>query len=387
MTPPTRRALPSRGEPHYDAPVVRLGRWRLLLFVGGLSASAPSCTGDDTVGVDRPDPFAPSVAWPTGLPARALAVVDGASSDVALAFQLDNRVGLLDVADGDLLPTAAQVGVSPIAICALDVDGDGSLELATANAGDATLCLLGRADTGLAHLATAELALRPKHVCSADLDQDGRDEAIVTVGLQGEADQGIEVWRHGAAGLELVGPRWTVEDAFAATTGDVDGDGDLDVIAVLTAVDEVAWATNDGRGHLSEAGRASVCTAPRAAAMADDGIAVACRDGLALVHGDVVSRVPVEGNLYDLAAGDFDSDGRTDLAAVDLTHDSVLVFFARADGGWSPPTKHPVGGDPVALAAADLGGDDDLDLVVSAFATRTVDVLENRLVRQERNSP
>jgi hypothetical protein len=341
-------------------------------------------TPPDDVAVE---PFAPRVVWPTGLAARALAVLDGSSGEVALAFQLQNEVGLLDLVGGDLVPAAVGVGEGPMAIAALDADGDGALELATANSGDGTVSLVGRAGAVLEVRATGVPAARPKHVCGADLDGDGRQEVIVTVGLDGDAGAaGIEVWRLADAGLSAVGSGWALEGAFAATNGDVDGDGDLDVIAVLPETDEVAWAVNDGAGGLRPTGRAPVCRTPRAAAMLDERIAVACHGGLALVRPETrqVELVPYDGNVYDLVAGDFDRDGSTDLAAVDLAHDAVVLWRGRAEEGLGVPSLRPVGRDPVALVATDLGADGDLDLVVSAFATRTVDVLENRLASDER---
>ncbi|MBI2896639.1 MAG: VCBS repeat-containing protein [Deltaproteobacteria bacterium] len=342
-----------------------------LIALGALCAACGSANDPE------PGPFAPSRVLPTGIGARALAALDGPASEVALLFQLDNRVGLIDAADGDLNPVAGEVGVSPLAIAALDTDADGTMELATANAGDSTLSLLGRSEAGLALLASASPSLRPKHVSGADLDGDGRAEVVATVGFDSEPGAGIEVWRRGDAGLELAGPRWPIEGAFAAVTGDVDGDGDLDVIAVIPSASEIAWAANDGRGRLTEAGRIEVCEAPRAAAMAGDRIAVACQGGLGLVRGEAVETIPIDGNLYDVVAGDFDADGSPDVAAVDMTNDAVLVFLAGS--GRASPIEVPVGLDPVALVASDLGGDGDVDLIVSAFATRTVDVLENDL--------
>lgn len=340
--------------------------------------------------------FAPRVGWPTGLAARALAVVDADGAEVALAFSLEGQVGLLDAADGDLNPWAAEVGASPISLAALG-DGSGGLQLASANAGDATLTLLAReppegdpSPAGLEARATASLELRPKHVCAADLDGDGRDEAIVTLGLEGEAHAGVEVWRTEGDALVSGGPRWTIAGAFSTGAGDVDGDGAVDVIAVLPSLGAIAWASVDANGGLAERGRAAVCDSPRAAAVLGDHIAVACRDGLALVRvaeTPEVERVPVAGNLYDLVASDVDGDGSADLAAVDVDGDAVLVFLARADGGLSAPTLHPVGIDPIALVAADLGGDGDVDLVVSAFGSRTIDVLENSSASHERTSP
>lgn len=357
-----------------------------MVLSGAVALAAAACGDHEAAPTE---PFAARRVWPTGLPARALAVLDADSGTIALAFQLQGEVGLLDAEDGALEPAAAPVGEGPMAIAAVDADGDGPRELATANAGDGTLSLVGQAAQGLEVLATEELAAPPKHVCGADLDGDERQELVVTVGLAGDgADVAVEVWRWTGVDLEAVGAPWPLDGAFATVTGDLDDDGDPDVIAILQQSDEVAWALNDGAGALTPAGRAGVCRVPRAATLLDGRVAVACRDGLALVRtvdGDV-TLVPYDGTAYDLVAGDFDGDGRDDLAAVDVTHDAVALFRGRDDGGLSAPTLRPVGDDPVALVAADLGADGDLDLVVSAFATRTVDVLENLLDPDERTS-
>jgi len=368
--------------------VVAPGSWQGLVLTWVALTGTAACVEPP----DEPvDPFAPTVSWSTGLGARALAVLDEAKAEVALAFPLDDAVGVLDTVGGVFVASAVEVGEDPLALAALDTDADGRRELATANAGDGTLSLVGEAPAGLAVLATARLAEPPKHVAGADLDGDGRQELIVTVGLDDPADSAIEVWRRTAGGLEPVEPSWPLPDAFASAAGDVDGDGDLDVVAVLPGTDEVAWSLNDGAGHLTPAGRVSVCRAPRAAAMLGDEIAVACAEGLARIDPTAPSPaallVPFDGNAYDIATGDFDDDGRADLAVVDLAHDMVALWFGLPGRRLSAPVLHPVGTDPIALVAADLGADGDLDLIVSAFATRTIDVLENRLASDERTSP
>jgi len=357
-------------------------------------------------GASSPDPFAASVEVPTQMPARAFAVLDDRAPRIALLFPPGATVGVLDADGGRLDPAVAAVGASPIAMAALDADGDGRRAVVTASVGDSSLALLAPGENGLVLRATATLPLAPKHVCAADLDGDGRDEAVVTVGRLGEATA-VEPWRAAGGVLEPAGSRWPIDAVFATAAGDLDADGDVDVVAVRTSAGGIAWASNDGAGRLDEVARVSVCAAPRAAVVvagagagsdtgdiagagSDTGetagaisrIAVACDDGLALVTGADVDRLPVDGNVYDVAAGDFDRDGRTDLAAADLTADAVAVLRGLDGGGWSRPSMNPVGADPIAIAAADLGGDLDLDLVVLAFGGRTIDLLENVLAQQ-----
>jgi len=65
-----------------------------------------------------------------------------------------------------------------------------------------------------------------------------------------------------------------------------------------------------------------------------------------------------------VVAGDFNNDGKLDLAAVQLTNGSQVVFLpGNGDGTFGTPTVFQVGIGPWKLAAADFNGDGNLDLV------------------------
>lgn len=76
----------------------------------------------------------------------------------------------------------------------------------------------------------------------------------------------------------------------------------------------------------------------------------------------------------DVAAGDFDGDGRMDLVVAASGANSVLVFTQTAAGAFNAPLAYAVGGDPQAVAAVDLDGNGRTDLAVATTAN-TVSVL------------
>ncbi len=64
------------------------------------------------------------------------------------------------------------------------------------------------------------------------------------------------------------------------------------------------------------------------------------------------------------ALGDLNSDGRTDIVAVNYTSNDMSVFLGDGKSGFSKPTLFPVGFEPKAVALRDVTGDGALDAVV-----------------------
>lgn len=73
-------------------------------------------------------------------------------------------------------------------------------------------------------------------------------------------------------------------------------------------------------------------------------------------------------NPISLAVGDFNNSGKPGLAVVDHEQDNVFIFFGNGDGTFTPSTAsvNTQGVNPTTLAVADLTGDGNLDLAVSA---------------------
>lgn len=67
-----------------------------------------------------------------------------------------------------------------------------------------------------------------------------------------------------------------------------------------------------------------------------------------------------------LAAGDFNGDGKIDLAVVNESSNTLSVLLGKGDGGFVPAGTYNLGFDPWFVAASDFNGDGKVDLVVVA---------------------
>jgi hypothetical protein len=67
---------------------------------------------------------------------------------------------------------------------------------------------------------------------------------------------------------------------------------------------------------------------------------------------------------FDLTAADFNGDGKLDLAATDPTNNQVEIFLGNGDGTFKTPMIFATGGVPVSVVAGDFNRDGKLDLAI-----------------------
>ena len=76
-----------------------------------------------------------------------------------------------------------------------------------------------------------------------------------------------------------------------------------------------------------------------------------------------------------IVAGDFNGDGRTDLAVANYGSNDVSVLLGNGDGTFQPQVTYAVGTEPDALVAGDFNGDGRTDLAVANYGSNDVSVL------------
>ena len=226
---------------------------------------------------------------------------------------------------------------------------------------------------GATHFTQA-VALTEKAVHAvevADMDGDGHLDLVArsldTVSvLLGDGAGGFDVFERPLPDVIIGG----------MGIGDIDDDGSPDVVVTDARTHRVLLLSGTGEGELGPPEQIASGFA-RSVAVAD--FAGDARVDIALTRWDshVVLLAAdgedgfqevqaVSGDLGDAAVvDDLDGDGRSDLALIG-GWDNVVVYLQRPEGGLGERIAYPVARGPRDLAAADLDGDDNLDLVTSS---------------------
>src|SRR5262249_41294923 len=76
-----------------------------------------------------------------------------------------------------------------------------------------------------------------------------------------------------------------------------------------------------------------------------------------------------------VAVGDFNGDGKKDLAVANFGDNSASVLLGNGDGSFGPAVNSPVGMGPRCVAVGDFNGDGKADLVTANYGTDNVSVL------------
>ena len=114
--------------------------------------------------------------------------------------------------------------------------------------------------------------------------------------------------------------------------GDLDGDGDNDLVVANNAEETISIMKNNGDGTF----------APKV-------------------------DYPTGIDPLSVSAADLDRDGDFDVAVANANNHNVSVFFNNGDGTLAPRVDYPTGNNPYSVFAADFDGDGDPDLVTANF--------------------
>jgi len=80
-------------------------------------------------------------------------------------------------------------------------------------------------------------------------------------------------------------------------------------------------------------------------------------------------------SLFSVAVGDFNGDGKLDLAVASGGSDYVSVLLGNGDGTFKTAVQYVAGLEPISVAVADFNGDGKLDLAVANYESNNVSIL------------
>ena len=323
-----------------------------------------------------------------------LAVYKSPGPPVAADLDGDGRVDIVSANDtrlvtvlwndGVLKPAGYVTHQGSTAVAAGDLDADGDIDILSP--GDAKLSLvrnLGGRTLAPDPPAADIFPVRPRSIALVDLDRDGDLDAALAGGsdihlLRNDGAGTCSPWRHVLADG---GP-------IAIFPVDLDADGRLDFVTGNLLGTFTIWpdlAGGGGEPVLHESGRTNA-----AFAMADfdrsgaPDIAAVNHDGSLEVHlyrgGGVFSResYTLDGEPTAIAAADLDGDGDFDLAVADAGL-PLRVFKNRGDGTFHRPASTGAAVGATSILPVDIDGDATLDIVAPARSRDLVHLLEGRV--------
>lgn len=174
-------------------------------------------------------------------------------------------------------------------------------------------------------------------VALGDLDSDGDLDVVFGNGRHWAEDSHYSLNR-GDGFLVQSLPMSTAQKTYSIALADLDGDQDLDAVEATDFGDYVFILENDGRGIFS-----------KSAIRLDDSELLQGRS-LAARH---------------VVIADFDDDGRPDPAIISRGTGNY-VFHNRGDGVYSPRMLEGPGRQTIKAATGDIDRDGDIDLAVAA---------------------
>ncbi|WP_226163852.1 FG-GAP-like repeat-containing protein [Hymenobacter terricola] len=225
-------------------------------------------------------------------------------------------------------------GAGPYSVALGDMDGDGLLDLVTANHTAYTFSVrLGQAG-GTFSATKTDYGSGGFSSCVALGDVNGDGRLDVVIGL--EYGYGVRVALANAGGGFTSASYATTQSPYAVALGDVNGDGMLDIVAV----DNWDWAASVLLGRAG--------------------------GGFAPYTRYATGAVPLA-----VALGDVNGDGRPDIVTANNANSTATVLLGLAGGGFATRVDYATGPGPKGVALGDVNGDGRLDIVTANYGAST----------------
>jgi hypothetical protein len=284
------------------------------------------------------------------------------------------------------LPCSAQVGFSqqdfatgatPAAVVVADFDGDGMLDLATANSTDNSVSvLLGNGDGTFQAKMDFPTGTNPRGIVAGLFNAD----ANLDLAVANDMDSSISILLGNGDGtfqakMDFPGGMGT----FALVPGHFNADANLDLATANRLANTVSILLGNGDGTLQARMDFLTNTEPLTIVAGDfngdSKLDVATGDGsgnvasVLLGNGDgtlgAKTDFPTGNRPRSLIAVDFSLDGKLDLATANQSSNNASVLLGNGDGTFAAKMDLGTDTEPIAVIGVDLDNDGSPDLTTA----------------------
>lgn len=302
----------------------------------------------------------------------------------------DNLSVLLNKGDGSFqAATNYSVGKLPAAVALGDFTGLGRRDIVVALSGQDAIALLYNKGNGeFQEPQRIPTVAAPGSLAVADFNRDGRDDLLIASISQTQATLLLSQDDDDFAAPQTLDLGYV---PFFATAADVNHDGKPDFVTCpwqRTGPTQLGVYLGQGDGKFDEPKRFYAGQNAYQVAAGDfnrDGkldLAVANNFsrgahvllGLGDGNFQTATNYPI-GDCGAIITGDFNGDGLLDLAVTNAIEAKLTLLPGKGDGSFQPKQDFSVGRGPVMLAVADFDRDGKRDLVTANTTANNVSVL------------
>ncbi|MDX8412802.1 MAG: FG-GAP-like repeat-containing protein, partial [Mariprofundales bacterium] len=267
-------------------------------------------------------------------------------TDVIVGNFSSNNIGVLLGTGTGAFATAVNyttgTSTNPAGVATGDFNGDGKLDVATANLTSSDVSILLGDGFG-AFASPVKVAAGTPGFNTGDFNGDGKMDLLVTDGSSSSVKLLLNNGVGGAVSFAAPVISTTLIPAGGFVTGEFNGDGNTDLV-VFTGTVNAAFPINvmlgSASGTFSSAGKYTT-----------------------IAHGAFT--VP---GVTSVAVADYNGDGNMDFAVSHWSNASspIVLFFGDGAGGFTKDTTtYPVTGTSQQIITADFNGDGNADLAVA----------------------
>ena len=274
-------------------------------------------------------------------------------------------------------PSYIETGIRPEGVTSADFDGDGAIDIATANLGDSTVTLLFGLGDGTFTTDGFVLPDTARHINSADFNEDGAVD-LVTAGYDAGA---VSVWTGAGDGTFVHGETYAAgAGTETVTLANANGDSHVDLFVTNDATNDVVILHGVGDGTFLDVASVPMGSRPRYTHAVDldgDGLddfltsnwdddnvyVVRNNGGASYTRVDTLSAAGGKRAIYP-NVGDLNNDGFPDVTVSFFKSDFVAIFPGLGGFSFGVPQIMATGDSPYTTGIRDYDADGLTDLLV-----------------------